>query len=133
MKNHITATTMVARIHGHLAKEILHIRHNHGQRSQPIPQIIQSEQSFASGTGRLIFKRNKRTPQLNCLRQVFFNKSIRKMKHVGSSQNWRAFFIKTHVRTKQIPVTAQNFFRFRIPYDQLLVGVFHRVVFINIH
>ena len=55
------------------------------------------------------------------------------MKHVGSSQNWRAFFIKTHVRTKQIPVTAQNFFRFRIPYDQLLVGVFHRVVFINIH
>ena len=28
---------------------------------------------------------------------------------------------------------AQNFFRFRIPYDQLLVGVFHRVVFINIH
>jgi len=55
------------------------------------------------------------------------------MKHVGSSQNWRAFFIKTHVRTKQIPVTTQNFFRFRIPYDQLLVGVFHRVVFINIH
>ena len=51
MKNHITATTMVARIHGHLAKEILHIRHNHGQRSQPVPQIIQSEQSFASGTG----------------------------------------------------------------------------------
>ena len=34
---------------------------------------------------------------------------------------------------KQIPVTAQNFFRFRIPYDQLLVGVFHCVVFINIH
>ena len=133
MKNHITATTMVARIHGHLAKEILHIRHNHGQRSQPVPQVIQSKQSFASGTGRLIFKRNKRTPQLNCLRQVFFNKSIRKMKHVGSSQNWRAFFIKTHVRTKQIPITTQNFFCFRIPYDQLLIGVFHRVVFINIH
>ena len=55
------------------------------------------------------------------------------MKHMGSSQNRSTFFIKTHVRTKQIPVTTQNFFRFRIPYDQLLVGVFHRVVFVDIH
>ena len=40
MKNHITATTVIAWIHGHFAKEIFHIRHNNSQRSQSIPQII---------------------------------------------------------------------------------------------
>ena len=82
MKNHITATTVIAWIHGHFSKEIFHIRHNYSQRSQSIPQVIQGKQTFASGTGRLIFKRNERTSQLNCLWQIFLNKGIREMKHM---------------------------------------------------
>ena len=55
------------------------------------------------------------------------------MKHVGSSQNRRPFLIKAHICPEQIPISPQNFFRFRIPYDQLLIWVFHRVVFVDIH
>ena len=55
------------------------------------------------------------------------------MKHVGSSQDRSAFLIETHIRSKQIPIAAQYFFCFRIPYDQLLIWMFHSVIFIYIH
>ena len=35
----------------------------------------------------------------------------------GSSQNRRPFFIKAHICPEQIPISPQNFFRFRVPYN----------------
>ena len=117
IKNHIATATVITGIHGHFTKEVFHIRHDNSQRPQSVPKIIQSKQTFASGTGRLVFKRHKRASQFDCLRQIFFNKSIRKMEHVGSSQNRRPFFIKAHICPEQIPISPQNFFRFRVPYN----------------
>lgn len=106
VQNHVASTTMIAGIHSHLAKEVLHIRHHHCQRSQSVPQIIQRKQTFTAGTCRLIFQRHKRASQLNGLRQIFLYKRIREMKHVRSSQNRSPRFVKAHIRSKQIPVTT---------------------------
>ena len=59
IKNHVASFTDIAGIHGNLSEEILHVGHNHRQRTQVVPQIIQCEQTFAVATGRLVFERHE--------------------------------------------------------------------------
>ena len=49
------------------------------------------------------------------------------MEHVAGGKNGLTFLVKLDVGTQNVAITANDFFRFGIPHDELLVGILHRV------
>ena len=54
------------------------------------------------------------------------------VEQVCRGQPWLAVFVKFDVRALQVAVSSDQLLGFGIPYDQLLVGMLHDVVFIEV-
>ena len=132
IENHVATGAMIAGIHGHLAKVILHVGLDNGERTQSVPQVIQRKKTFRACTAGLIFQGNERTSQLDGIGQVFLQELFGEVEHVGSCQDGLAVFVKLHFITQEITIATQDFFGFRIPHYELLVGIGHYVVFVDV-
>ena len=55
------------------------------------------------------------------------------MEHMGCRQYRLSVFSELYVGSQNVTVSAKNPFCFRIPYDELLIRVVHRVEFIDVH
>ena len=54
------------------------------------------------------------------------------MEHVRGSQDGLPLGIDLHVRTQDVAVPSQNLLSLGVPYDELLVGILHGVILIQV-
>ena len=132
IENHVTSLAVIAGVHGHLTKEILTTRHDDSQCTKSVPKIVKGKDGLAVGTGRLIFECDERTSQLNGVRHVVLDELIGEVEHVAGSKDRLSFLIQLDVRAEDVTVATNDFFRFRIPHNQLLVWVLHCVELIEV-
>ena len=55
------------------------------------------------------------------------------MEHVRSRKMWLAVLAQLYVSAKYESVASENPFCLRVPYDQLLVWVFHGVELVDVY
>ena len=48
-QNHVAASSVVGRVHGHLSKEIPDIRHDDCEGPEPVPKIVECKYSLIAG------------------------------------------------------------------------------------
>ena len=133
IKDHVAGFRIIGIIHRYFPEIILQARIADRQGSQSVPQIIQHEQTFCTGTRRLIFQSNKRATQLDRIRKEFFIELFREVKQVGSSQHRLTVLIELDIRTAKETITTQYLFIFRTPDDQLTIGILHRIELVDIY
>ena len=121
IKDHVAGFRIIGIIHRYFPEIILQARIDDRQSSQPVPQIIQHEQS------------NKRAAQLDRIRKEFFIELFREVKQVVSSQHRLTVLIELDIRTAKETITSQYLFIFRTPDDQLTIGILHRIELVDIY
>ena len=132
IENQVTRAFMVGVIHGHFTEIVAQFRIDDGECSQAIPQVIQDENSLCLGAGGLIVQADERASQFHRVGQDLLDKPFREIKEMSRGQDRLALRIETHIRSAQEAIASQDLLLFRAPYNQLPIGVLHRVELINI-
>lgn len=85
-ENHVPGFWVERGIHGHFAEEIFQVRHEHRERTESVPEIVEGKESFAHGACALIFQGDEGAPQFHGLREIVLDEFFREVEHVGGSQ-----------------------------------------------
>ena len=104
--------------------------HHHGRDA--VPEIVQGIYGLGSGLRALVCGSHERASQLNHMRQVIPDELVRKMEHVGSGEIRLSVLLQGHIRTEDIPVSAYDRLRRRVPDDNLPVRAVHSVELVKV-
>ena len=67
------------------------------------------------------------------MRQVLIDELLGKVELMGTCHDRLIVFVKCCIRAEKETVATDNRLIVRIPYNQLLIGIFHHVILIQIH
>ena len=99
--------------------------------TKTVPQIVEGINCARTGQSRLVLEGNKRAAQLYGVRQIFVDKSLRELKHVGGC-NLRHPILHLNLVAKDKTVCSHYHLVLRVPYQQLLARLVHCVELIDI-
>ena len=129
----VSCLTVVLRIHGHLAEEVLHVGALDDERSETVPKVIESEKRLCTSLTALILRSYEASSELDCVWEIFLDELLCEMEHMSCCQERLVVLVELDVSTKNITISSKNLLSFRIPHDELLVWVLHSVEFVDIH
>src|SRR3989338_560453 len=131
MQQEIAAFAVVRRIHGHFSEEILNISIGSCQSTQTIPDIVKRIQTFTWVVTWLVIRLYPASAQFTGNRKVFFYETLCKIEVMACRKvNFTCFIDRIFTENK--PVTANDFFIFWRPNNQLFVANFVGIKLIQI-
>ncbi len=133
VENHVPADTDVVRIHGHLAKEVLHVGIDYRQCAQPVPKVVKGKDALGVFPHILVLERHKRPPKLHGIGHEVLEEAVGEVKHVARGQLRLPVIVELPVASEEVSVAADYLLLLRIPHDELLIAVVTRVKLVYIH
>lgn len=133
IEDHVAADADVARIHGHLAKEVPDVGIDDRQRAETIPKVVEGEDALGVLAHVLVVERDKRSAQLHGVGHVLLEEAVGEVEHVAGGQLGLAVGIEPPVASEEIAVATDDLLRLGVPHDELLVAVVRRVKLVYIY
>ena len=123
---------VVRRVYGDFSEIIEQSGILHYDGDEAIPEVVHRENGLRAELRALVLRGHEVAAELDGIRQVLIYELLREAELVGACEHRLSLAVQHGVGAEEEAVAADDGLVVRVPDDQLLVGLFHLVVLVEV-